>query len=61
MEKKLQKTYFTHYNLLKVQDLWQSHYQIFSIIFLKELIELNVNMYMTVKNGKLAKLNTSIS
>ena len=29
MEKKLQKTYFTHYNLLKVQDLWQSHYQIF--------------------------------
>ena len=61
MEKKLQKTYFTHYNLLKVQDLWQSHYQIFSIIFLKEFIELNVNMYMTIKNGKLVELNTSIS
>ena len=61
MEKKLQKKYFTYYNLLKAQDLWQSHYQIFSIIFLKEFIELNVNMYMTIKNGKLVELNTSIS
>ena len=61
MEKKLQITYFTYYNLLKAQDLWQSHYQIFSIISLKEFIELNVNMYMTIKNGKLVELNTSIS
>ena len=29
--------------LLIVQDLWQAHYQILSIIFLKEFIELNVN------------------
>ena len=61
MEKKSQKTYFTYYNLLNTQDLWQSHHQIFSIIFLKELIELHVNMNMTIKNGKLVELNTSIS
>ena len=41
MEKKLQKIYFTYYNLLKVQDLWEAHYQILSIIFLEEFIELN--------------------
>ena len=42
MEKKLQKIYLTYYNLLILEDLWQAHYQIFSIIFLKEFIELNV-------------------
>ena len=41
MEKKLQKIYFTYYNLLKAQDLWEAHYQILSIIFLEEFIELN--------------------
>ena len=35
-EKKLQKKYHTYYNLLIAQDLWQAHYQIFSINFLKE-------------------------
>ena len=44
MEKKLQKIYPEYYNLLIVQDLWQAHCQILSIIFLKELIKLNVNM-----------------
>ena len=33
------KIYLTHYNLLIAQDLWQAHYQIFSIIFLKESIK----------------------
>ena len=43
MEKKLQKIYLTHYNLLIAQDLWQTYYQILPIIFPKEFIELNVN------------------
>ena len=46
MEKKLQKIYLTYYNLLTVQDLWQAHYQILSVNFLKEFIELNVNTDM---------------
>ena len=28
MEKKLQKIYLTYYNLLTMQDLWQTYYQI---------------------------------
>ena len=54
IEKKLQKIYLTHYNLLTAQGLWQAHYQISSIIFLKELKGLNVNtdtMIKTVKRG----------
>ena len=43
MEKKLQKINLTYKNLLIVQDLWQIHYQTLLIMFLKELIELNVN------------------
>ena len=49
MKKKLQKVYVTYYNLLIVQDLWQVHYQILSIIFLKEFIELNVNLDTMIK------------
>ena len=60
MEKKLQKTYCTYYNLLIAQGLWQAHYQILSIIFLKEFIELNVNTDMMIKNMKLVELNISI-
>ena len=33
-----------------MQDLWQAHYQMFSIIFLKQFIKLNVNMKMMMKN-----------
>ena len=44
MKKKLQKIYLTYYNLLIAQDIWQVHYQVLSIIFLKKLIELNVNL-----------------
>ena len=43
MEKKLQKMYLIYYNLLIAQYLWQSHYQILSIIFLNKFVELNVN------------------
>ena len=39
MEKKLQKISLTYYKLFITQDLWQFHYQILSIIFLKDLEE----------------------
>ena len=52
MEKKLQKTYLTYYSLLIAQDLWQVHYQILSIIFLKYFIELNVNLDKMIKKYK---------
>ena len=58
MEKTLQKRY---YNLLIVQDLWQAHYQILPITFLKEFVELNVNSDMMIKNVKHVKLNRSIA
>ena len=60
MENKLQKICRTYYNLLMVQELWQAYYQILSIIFLKEFIELNVNSDMTIKkNVKLAELRAN--
>ena len=40
-------------NLLIAQDLWQAHYQILSIIFLKEFVELNVNKNMMIKTWNL--------
>ena len=43
MEKKLQNKYYTFYDLLMAQDLWQAHYQNLSIILQTELINLNVN------------------
>ena len=51
MEKKLQKLYLTYYNLLIAKGLWQAHYQIFLIIFLKKLIKLTDTK---IKNMKLA-------
>ena len=54
MENKLQKICFTHYYLLIMQEMWQADYQILSIIFLNELIKLNVNMDTMIKNVKLA-------
>ena len=47
----------TDYNLLLVKDLWQVYYQIFSIIYLKKLIKLNVNMDTMIKIIKLAGLS----
>ena len=53
---KLQKLYTSDYNLLIVQDLWQTRFQ----IFLQEFIKLNVNTDMMIKNVKLVGLNTKI-
>ena len=58
--KKLQKIYPKYNNLLIAQNLWQAHYQILSIIFLKEFIELNVNTDMMIKYVKLVEFNISI-
>ena len=60
LEKELQTIYLTYYSLLTAQDLWQAHYQILSIIFLKESIKLKVNTDKMIKNKKLAELNISI-
>ena len=61
MEKKIQKIYLTYYNLLITKGLWQAHYQILSIIFLKEFIKLNVNTDKMITNGKFKKLDISIA
>ena len=61
MKEKSQKIQLTYYNLLKAQYLWQAHYQILSVIFLKESIKLNINLDTTIKNVKLAELKISIA
>ena len=61
MKEKSQKIQLTYYNLLKAQYLWQAHYQILPVIFLKESIKLNVNLDTTIKNVKLAELKISIA
>ena len=48
-DKKLGKIHLKYYNLLILHNLWEAHYQILSIIFLKEFIELNVNLDMMIK------------
>ena len=60
IEKKLQKIYLTYYNLLIAQDLYRPIYQIFSIIILKEYIELNVDLDTMIKNVKFVELNINI-
>ena len=47
-------------NFLIGQDLRQAHYQILSIISLKESIKLNVNTVMKIKNAQRLQLNTKI-
>ena len=44
MENKSEKPSVTNYSLLMMQNSWLACYQILLIIFLKELIKLNVNM-----------------
>ena len=56
MEKKLQQICHTYYNLLIAQDIWQAHYQILPIIFLKEFIELNVNSDMMIKKCETSRI-----
>ena len=61
MENKVQTMYSTDYNLLIVQDLQQDHYQILSIILLKEFIKLNVNRDRMIKNVKPAEFDKNIA
>ena len=61
MEKKLQKIYLTYYNLLMAPDLWQGHYQILTIIFLKEFIELNVSSNVMIENVNHVDLNITFA
>ena len=51
----IQKIHLTYYNLLIAQKSWRAHYQILSIILLKEFIELNLNTDMMIKNVKLVE------
>ena len=44
-----------------MQDLWQAHYKILLMIFLRELIKLNVNTNTVIKNMKIAGLKISIA
>ena len=57
MEQKLQRIYLTFYSSLIAQDLWQAHYQILLIIYLKDFIELEHDD----KNMKNVELNISIA
>ena len=57
MEKKLQKIYLRYQNLLIGQDLWEAHYQILSIIFLKEFTKIKCKYGLNDKNEKLVELH----
>ena len=57
-EKKLQKKISSYDNLLVAQVLWQAHYQILPINFLKELIILNEDMDTMIENVNFVKLLT---
>ena len=52
---KSRKLYLTDHNLVILQDLWQSHYEILLNILLKKFIKLNVNTKTMIKNAKLAE------
>ena len=59
MGKKLQKIYLTYYKFVdSATFIAQAHYQILSIIFLKEFIKLNVNTSTMIKNVKLVELHS---
>ena len=60
MMKKLQKSYPTYYNLLRVQDLWQACYQVLLIILLNEFLKLNANANTMIKNLQLLGLNVKV-
>ena len=61
MDKNREDIFLTYCNLLIAQDLWQVLYQIMSIIFLKEFIELSLNLDTMVKDVKHVELNISIA
>ena len=56
----IRKEQLAYYNLLIVPDLWQVHYQILLTIFLKEFIELHVNLDTMIKNINHVELNISV-
>ena len=56
-----QKIFLTYYNLLIEQDLWEAHYQILAIIFLKKFIKLNANIDTIIKNVKIVELNSKFA
>ena len=56
IEKKLQKTYLPDYNLMIAQNLWQAHYKILSIIFLKKFIKLNIDTETMIKKQKTCRI-----
>ena len=47
------KIYLKYYNLFRARDLWQAHYQLFSIISLAASVELNVNKNMMTKKCRI--------
>ena len=59
MENKSQIPYLTNQNLLIAQNLWQVHYQILSIISMKEFITLNVYTDMIIKNARRVEPHTA--
>ena len=48
--KKITKLHLKNYNLLRTQDLWQTHYQILLIILLKEFKELDADIDMIMQH-----------
>ena len=60
MEKKLQKSYPTDYNLLIAQDLWSPLYQMFLTILLKEFTKTNCKNEHDNKNVKRVEVSTII-
>ena len=60
MAKKLQKMFLIYYNLLIPQGLWQTHYQIWLIIFLNKFAKSDLNIDTMINMVKLAGLNISI-
>ena len=57
----MKEVLFTYYNLLIAEELWQAHYQILSITFLRIFVELNVHSDTMLKNVKHVELNMSIA
>ena len=57
----MKEVLFTYYNLLIAEELWQAHYQILSITFLRKFVELNVHSDTMLKNVKHVELNMSIA
>ena len=60
-ETQLQKTYHANYNLLTVQDIWQTHYRTFLKNLAEEIFKFKCKYCHNDKNVKLAKINSKIA